>query len=126
VESRALAPMLWLLASESKDGVINMTIEALVFRLRVDALYLVNSLEPLITKGFFLDASAMLASRLQHATPETETETETETEKSPFQESEYKGGTRTLEPKVGAVLRLEIPGNIPAARVHGFDIPEVM
>ena len=122
VESRALAPMLWLLASESKDGVINMTIEALVFRLRVDALYLVNSLEPLITKGFFLDASAMLASRLQHATPETETETE----KSPFQESAYKGGTRTLEPKVGAALRLEIPGNIPAARVHGFDIPEVM
>ena len=34
VASRALAPMLWLIASESKDGVISLASEALAFRLR--------------------------------------------------------------------------------------------
>lgn len=78
VESRALAPMLWLIASESKDGVINMSPEALAFRLRVDCISLANTLEPLMDKGFFLDASNVLADRQRHATPETETEAEKE------------------------------------------------
>lgn len=76
VGSRALAPMLWLIASESKDGQIRMTFEALAFRLRMPVAFLADALEPLMNKGFFLDASNVLADRLQHATPETETETE--------------------------------------------------
>jgi hypothetical protein len=93
VESRALAPMLWLIASESKDGLIRMSIEALAFRLRMPPICLSDALEPLMAKGFFLDASTMLADRLQGATPETETETEKE--KRPHPGPETNGGTRT-------------------------------
>ncbi|GAA4352927.1 hypothetical protein GCM10023165_42770 [Variovorax defluvii] len=54
VESRALAPMLWLLAAESTDGVFDGSIEELMFRLRVAEAELVAGLEPLITAGFFI------------------------------------------------------------------------
>lgn len=78
--SRALAPMLWLIASESRDGVISMSIEALAFRLRCASSDVYDALEPLVQQGFFLDASVVLADRLQHATPETEAEREAEGE----------------------------------------------
>ena len=74
--SKALAPMLWLLASEQEDGKFNASIEELAFRLRMTEKEVEAGLKPLIEKGFFLDASTMLAPRLQLATPETETETE--------------------------------------------------
>ncbi len=85
VASRALAPMLWLIASEAKDGVIRLNTQALAFRLRYPISDLEEGLKPLIEKGFFVDASAMLAGCLPDATPETETETETERE-NPTQE----------------------------------------
>ena len=99
VESRALAPMLWLIASESKDGCIQMSSEALAFRLRTDSASIGLGLKPLITAGLFIDASDVLAGCLQHATPEAETETETEgrEEKKPFQEDETLNGT-TIHP----------------------------
>lgn len=78
VESRALAPMLWLIASESKDGCIQMSSEALAFRLRASIESIEAGLKPLVLSGFFVDASGALANRLQCATPETETETEAE------------------------------------------------
>jgi hypothetical protein len=82
VDSRALAPMLWLLASEHKDpnsGQIDLPIEAIAFRLRQSEKYIKLSIKPLIDKGFIVDSSNMLAECKQLAVPETETETETET-----------------------------------------------
>ena len=79
--SKALAPLLWLLASECKDGTFDATTEELVFRLRMDRKEIEQGLSALIDNGFFLDASTMLAPSLRVATPETETERETETGK---------------------------------------------
>jgi len=81
IESKALAPMLWLLASESKDGSFDGSIEELAFRLRLTNEQVAKGLKPLIDNGFFVDDSEMLAECLQVAIPETERETETETKK---------------------------------------------
>lgn len=78
VESRALAPMLWLLASESVDGVIDATYDDLAFRLRSDERSIEQAIRPLLERGFFRlerDASDTLAPRQQLAVPETEAET---------------------------------------------------
>ena len=79
--SKALAPLLWLLASESKDGVFDASTEELVFRLRMTESEVIDGVKPLIDKGFFVIASGVLAERKQVAIPEREGETETETEK---------------------------------------------
>ena len=76
VASKALAPLLWLLASESKTGEFDGSIEELVFRLRFTAKEVESGLKPLIDKGFFLSASGVLADCLQDARPETEGERE--------------------------------------------------
>lgn len=75
VASRALAPMLWLLASESVDGQIDADPDNLAFRLRSSEKEIVTALQPLIDKGFFEvieGDSKPLADCLQHAVPETE------------------------------------------------------
>lgn len=84
IASKALAPLLWLLASESKDGVFDASDDELVFRLRMDIKEIQSGLKCLIENEFFEIASGVLADCLQVATPEqrrAETETETETEK---------------------------------------------
>lgn len=81
IASKALAPLLWLLASESKDGTFDAAIEELAFRLHIASKDIEAGLKPLIDKGFFVDASTMLAPCLQVAIPETEREGERETEK---------------------------------------------
>ena len=73
--SKALAPLLWLLASESVEGVFDADLDELEFRLRISQKELTEGLKPLIANGFFLDASTMLAVSLQDAIPETERET---------------------------------------------------
>ncbi len=78
--SKALAPLCWLLASESDDGSFDGEIDRLAFRLRVDSKALAECLNELIEKGFIEGASVVLAECRQLATPETERETETETE----------------------------------------------
>lgn len=78
--SKALAPLLWLLASESKDGDFDASIDELEFRLRMSRQELEVGLKALIDKGFFIDDSNVLAECLQSAIPETETETETKRE----------------------------------------------
>ncbi|UKM31235.1 putative replication protein O [Cylindrospermopsis phage Cr-LKS3] len=78
--SKALAPLLWLLASESEKGEINLSSEALAFRLHVDSKTLADGLKGLIDMGFFELASDVLAERLQPAIPERERETEREAE----------------------------------------------
>lgn len=84
--SKALAPLLWLLASESKDakdGSFDASPEELQFRLHLSVKDINDGLKPLIDKGFFVVASGVLAECLQVAIPETEAETKTkrETEK---------------------------------------------
>lgn len=79
--SKALAPLLWLLASESKDGVFDASTEELQFRLHLSSKDINDGLKSLIEKQFFIVASGMLAECYQPAIPEREGETEKETEK---------------------------------------------
>ena len=72
VASRAIAPMLWLLASESENGLIEKSTEEIAFRLRMAEKDVVTAIKPLIDNGFFNDADNVLASCLHDATTETE------------------------------------------------------
>lgn len=74
--SKALAPLLWLLACESDDGSFDADVEELCWRLRMTQSELKSGLDGLLQAGFLLDASTLLAPCLQHATPETERERE--------------------------------------------------
>lgn len=57
VASRALAPMLWLLASETQNGVIDGDSEAIAFRLRYASKDFEEALKPLITGGWIIQIS---------------------------------------------------------------------
>jgi len=81
IASKALAPMLWLLASESKDGSFDGSLDELVFRLHITEKEYNDGIKPLIDKGFFVSDSEVLADCLQTAIPERETETKKETKK---------------------------------------------
>ena len=87
--SKAIAPLLWLLASESKNGEFNASIDELSFRLRITSKEVEQGLNPLINNGFFIDASTMLAPCLQRARPETEREGERETKKKEFADDKF-------------------------------------
>lgn len=85
VASRALAPMLWLLASEEMDGSIDYNVKKIAFRLRMTEVDFVDAAKPLINSGFFVlvsdcadCASELLAECLSREETETETETEEE------------------------------------------------
>jgi hypothetical protein len=71
VASKALAPMLWLLASEYKDGIIDASLDKIAFRLHMTRGDLADALSPLIESGFF-DASEPLADGYQPACLERE------------------------------------------------------
>lgn len=81
VASKALAPMLWLLASENLDGSISDDLTEVAFRLRTTVKDVQAALNPLIDKGFVVSDSNVLADCQQNALPETETEAETEARK---------------------------------------------
>ena len=68
--SKALAPSLWLLASESEDGSIRCDSTSLAFRLRVSEQELFQAIIPLVSLGFLIDASMTLAQCEQLAIPE--------------------------------------------------------
>lgn len=82
VASRALAPMLWLLASDNPDpssGAIEGPDERIAFRIRMDPKEFLKAIKPLIEKGFIERlhcASGLIAESGRDATPETETETD--------------------------------------------------
>lgn len=57
--SRALAPMLWLLASEYEDGRITASLEEIAFRLHISEADLSGALNPLINSGFFIASEAL-------------------------------------------------------------------
>jgi len=80
IASKAIAPMLWLLASESKDGIFDGSLDELVFRLHITEKEYQSGVKPLIDNNFFSVVSEVLAERLQDAIQETETEAERETE----------------------------------------------
>jgi hypothetical protein len=75
VASKALAPMLWLLASEYKDGIIDASLDKIAFRLSMSRGDLENALTPLIESDFF-HASDTLAECKQDACLEIEEEKE--------------------------------------------------
>lgn len=81
VASKALAPMLWLLASEYERGEITCSPEEIAFRLRMDEEECKQALKPLIDNGFFSadeEYSNLLADCYQTSIPEKRRE---ETEK---------------------------------------------
>jgi hypothetical protein len=69
-----------LLASESKDGVFDGSLDELVFRLHITPKEYQDGVKPLIDNEFFIIASIVLADSKQTAIPETETEREKERE----------------------------------------------
>lgn len=84
-DSKALAPSLWLLASEFEGGVIVYTIDDLAFRLRMTGDAIEAALTPLVASGFFAieqGASAALAPCEHTALPEEETDIEEETDRA--------------------------------------------
>jgi len=81
VASKALAPFLWLLASEYEDGKIVATLDELAFRLRMTRGELADALSPLVQAGFF-DASEPLAECKPDAIPEKEVQVKEEVEKN--------------------------------------------
>jgi hypothetical protein len=79
VAARALAPMLWLIASESTEGIFNGDISDLAFRLRDTEKNIAVSLDTLIKAGFFLvvqPASTLLAEPEPGDSPEKRRERE--------------------------------------------------
>lgn len=75
VDSRALAPMLWLLASESVNGEFDADLSKLAFRLHRTEKEISDGLNPLINAGFIVCDTELLAEPYQIASLETETET---------------------------------------------------
>lgn len=74
IASKALAPMLWLLASESPDGSFHANSELIAFRIRWQPQDVEAALSPLIGSGFFNVTefdSKPLATCSADATPET-------------------------------------------------------
>ncbi len=105
VASRALAPMLWLLASETMNGVIDGDSKTLAFRLRIASSEFDEAIKPLIAGGWFIviePASGVLAPRLQDAPSESE-----------FRVTESVSSNLT-DPASGAALRLN--GSAPLAK----------
>jgi hypothetical protein len=102
IASRALAPQLWLLASESKDGSFDISIEEIAFRLRQPAKEIEAGLQPLIDSGFFIidGVDSNLLARCQHvAMPEEEEEEEPDTGFAVFRSIHPKQSAKTTAPK---------------------------
>jgi hypothetical protein len=75
VASRALAPMIWLLASEHEGGKLPFDLEMFSFRLRQSEKEIESAINPLIDKGFLILEefdSAPLVIGLQDAIPRRE------------------------------------------------------
>jgi hypothetical protein len=84
IASRALAPMLWLLVSESKEGEIEASEQKLAFRLHLSVGELTDALMPLVQSGFFemeQDAINPLAEAERNAIPEKEEQVEKQEQK---------------------------------------------
>lgn len=120
--SRALAPMLWLLASESEDGEIECNWKRLAFRLRCEPDEVEYAVKALIEQGFFEsdeDASALLAE------PERDASLEKRREENINKEREKEESTAIADvsakppkqklTKSDLVSELEIPEDVAEA-----------
>lgn len=84
--SRALAPLLWLLASEYEGGVIDASLEEIAFRVHMTPNEVAEALNPLVEAKFFdleQDASELIAKRKQGASLEKRREETQEQKESP-------------------------------------------
>lgn len=91
--SRALAPMLWLLASEGDNGEIECDWKKLAFRLRAREKEIEDAVKPLIQAGFFIadqDASELLADCYQDACPEKRREEEEKSKRAHTMPKDFK------------------------------------
>jgi hypothetical protein len=82
--SRALAPLLWLLASESANGVIPYDPETIAFRVHATRDKVAAAIAPLIGAGFLIEeqhGSRLPAASKQPAASESEKETQKEKER---------------------------------------------
>lgn len=126
VASRALAPCLWLLASEYEDGEITASLEEIAFRLRMSLDELCQALGPLVEAKFFIasnnvpirsaDASVLLAEPEQVAIPERERETEKEIERRADARAEIVSCGTSPPPTV------ESPKGLPAKYAFDGDV----
>lgn len=101
VASKALAMMLWLLASEHAEGVIEGVPADWAFRLRMTDNELLVALKPLIDNGMFEDASMMLAECLQDACSERENR------------DKDRGQRKKKNGAVAPVVQPEVPVSVP-------------
>ena len=111
VASRALAPLLWLLASEYEGGQIDTSLDKLAYRFRMTRGDVADALSPLIDAGFF-SASEPLAGHKQGAIPEKEKEKEKEknavanaTPKKSSDAELYDRGKEILGPNSGGLIK---------------------
>jgi hypothetical protein len=130
IASKAIAPMLWLLASESHDGVIHKSPEEIAFRLRMTEKEVISSIKPLIDNGFFIEDSNVLAKRLQDATTEkrqsrVETEKETETPDG-VTESVFKDYLEVRKTKKAKWSDTALKGLVKEAEKAGLSLQEAM
>ena len=120
--SKALGPLLWLLASERADGAFPYDREAIAFRLHMTSDKVDAAIAPLIGAGFLIeeqDASGPPAARKQPARSESERESEKETERERDARARDTQGRRVPESFVAAAsprgwVR---PGTSPAAPI---------
>lgn len=118
VASRALAPMLWLIASETMEGRIDGASEVLAFRLRMPTVDFEEALKPLLSGGWFEECGpekVLLAPCLQDAPSESEiraTESLTSNLTDPAREpapSRSRSGSRaqrqTVDERMKAIAR---------------------
>ena len=97
IASKALAPMLWLLASEYEDGKIPADLNRIAFRIRISVADLEDALSHLITSGFFIgyqDASTPLAICLPREEIEKSKSREREEGSSPDGDSPKKSSSK--------------------------------
>lgn len=89
VESRAILPMIWLLAVE-KNGEVENNYEKIGFRIRLSARDVEKALKPLIEKGFLVESSESLDSVYSESSLERERELE---QKEEIEEEEEGSGS---------------------------------
>jgi hypothetical protein len=118
--SKALAPLVWLLAAESCDGSVSLDPAWLAWRLRIDQSDVEAGLSPLIERGFLTAASKTLAKRKQVAIPETEAERE-ERERSAASAVDLLAGISPQIVKDFTALRQKVRAPITKTAVDGIN-----
>jgi hypothetical protein len=96
--SKALAPLLWLLASEYDNGAITADFDEIAFRFRMSLDDLQKAIKPLIDAAFFL-ASEPLADCKRDACLEKEEEREKEKEKEKEEKTDSRSVAKATQPR---------------------------